>query len=240
MSDFDKIVGQVSTVAAQVAQVINVFKGPQAPMPGQYPGQVPGQVPVYQMPRDQATWNPGVVPMTQAPVAYQQPVPLPVGQPGQPAQGGFMQALSSFFSKIANWFKGLFGAKTATTAGTLPVSTLPGQVPQNDARALLFQMFPAGTGKALGLWPVTVAKYQDRILVDVPGLMKAAILNYQGQYFFYDNDKAPVRVANVQATRGMQGETNFAIALENGKTVNAAILADGRTIRYENYQLTMN
>lgn len=238
MSDFDKIVGQVSTVATQVASVIGQFTG--------HPPQGYGMpAPTYAMPQDRTTWSPQAMP-AYGPVLPNQPVtPNPVGAPGTaPAPGGFMAVLSSFFSKIVSFFKGLFGGNQATAAGTT-ATTLTGISPASfpaastDAREQLFQMIPIGQGTVLGFVPVAAARYADRILVNAGSFGKAAVLKSQGEYYYYQNDDKPLRIAGVTSSRNAAGDTHFDLALENGKMVGADILADGHTLRYQNYTLTL-
>lgn len=227
MSDFMQVLNQVSMVAGQVATVVGQVTGrtptinPGMPQPPVYPQPGP-------MVPDRTQWSPGVVPAQNGPVL----------QPAQaaPAPGGFMQVLSSLFSRIASFFKQIFGGTPNAPVGS-PPTTMP--APLTDAREQLFTMMPTGQGTVLGLVPVTVSRYADRIVASAGSFGNAAIVKYQGEYLFYENNKQPVRVSNVASSRTATGDMHFDITLESGKRIGADIMADGRTIRYENYTLTL-
>ncbi len=239
MSDFMQVVNQIGTIAGQVATVVGQVTGrspginPGAPLPPSYPQPGP-------MAQDRVQWSPGAVPAyptypTQ-PTAPVQTLPAPV--PTTPAPGGFMQVMSAFFSKIANFFKQLFGGAQPGAPVGAPPPTAP--VPMADAREQLFQMFPTGQGTVLGFVPVTVSKYADRIVASAGSFGSAAIVKYQGDYLLYEGNKQPVKVSSVVSSRSATGDMHFDITLENGKKVGADILADGRTIRYDRYTLTLH
>lgn len=229
MSDFMQVLNQVSMVAGQVATVVGQVTGR---TPTLNPGMP--QPPVYQQPgpmaQDRVQWSPGTAPAQNAPVL----------QPAQtsPAPGGFMQVLSSLFSRIASFFKQIFGGAPDGAPVSNPPVTMP--APMADAREQLFSMMPTGQGTVLGLVPVTVSRYADRIVASAGSFGNAAIVKHQGDYLFYENDKQPVRVSNVVSSRTATGDMHFDISLENGKRIGADLMADGRTIRYQNYTLTLH
>lgn len=238
MSDFMQVINQVGTIAGQVANVVGQVTGR---TPSINPGATP---PYYQQPGTAASYYPQPGPMAQdrvqwSPGAYPAPT-APAQPPAQtaPAPGGFMQVMSALFSKIASFFRQLFGGAGSAPVGTAPVGTVPA-VPMADAREQLFSMFPSGQGTVLGFVPVGVTRYADRIVASAGSFGQAAIVKYQGDYLFYENSKPPVKVSNVVSSRTATGDMHFDVTLENGKRIGADILADGHTIRYDRYTLTL-
>lgn len=230
MSDFMQVLNQVSMVAGQVATVVGQVTGrtptitPGAPQPPYYPQPGP-------MAQDRVQWSPTAYPTQTAPAQ------TPAQTAPAPAPGGFMQVLSTLFSKIASFFKNLLGGNPGSAPISNPPVTSP--VPMADAREQLFSMMPSGQGSVLGFVPVTVSRYADRIVASAGSFGQAAIVKSQGEFFLYENNKQPVRVSSVVSNRTATGDMHFDITLENGKQVGADILADGRTIRYKNYTLTL-
>lgn len=238
MSDFMQVLNQVGTIAGQVATVVGQVTGqtptinPGAPMPPYYPQPGP-------MAQDRIQWSPGAYPGMAGSYPAQNAPVLPVQTP-PPAPGGFMQVMSALFSKIASFFKQLFGGGGQAPVGTVPVGTAPvPAVPMADAREQLFSMFPTGQGTVLGFVPVSVTRYADRLIASAGSFGQAAIVKYQGEYLFYENNKQPVKVASAVSSRTPSGDMHFDLTLENGKKVGADILADGRTIRYDRYTLSL-
>lgn len=229
MSDFMQVLNQVGTIAGQVANVVGQVTG-------RTPSINPGATqPTYPQPgpmaQDRVTLSPGAMPTQSAPV-------LPAQTTPPPATGGFMQVLSTLFSKIASFFKQLFGGNSSPAPIATPSPTTPA-VGMADAREQLFSMMPTGQGTVLGIVPVSVTRYADRIIASAGSFGQAAILKYQGDYLFYENNKQPVKVSGVVSNRTASGDMHFDISLENGKQIGADILADGHTIRYDKYTLSL-
>lgn len=214
MTDINGALNQITGVVQQVATLanqVNVLLHPeQAPAPA--PTMRPDQ------------WQP-----TYAPQPAQQPVAA------QSAPTGFR----AIWDRIVNFFRNLFGRGTSTTSAMAAQSVGSWPAYNTDARAQLWAMFPTGRGNALGVVPFTVTRNQDAIVMDA-GFSKAAIAKYQGEYFFYNKDDAPVRIAQVTSQRAANGSTQFNLALENGKQVNAAISADGHSLSFDSYTVTLN
>lgn len=223
MSDFLRVMNQISTVANEVANIANQIAGRSVPPQGQPPYPMPAS-----MPQDTYQWSPVVY----APVASAPP-PAPVTP--APA-GGFMQVLSSLFSQIAAFFKRLFTTPTAP-APAAPAPTA--RVAMQDAREQLFAMMPTGRATVMGFVSVTVSRHPDRLVISAGSFGSAAVIRQGGEYFFQENNKQPVRVQGVSSSLNARGDMRFDITLESGKRVSAEILADGRTLRYDDRTLTL-
>lgn len=230
MSDFLRVMNQISTVANEVANIANQIAGRPVPPQGQptYP-QSTYPMPAS-MPQDTYQWSPVAYPSA--------PPPAPVA----PApSGGFMQVLSSLFSQIAAFFKRLF-ANPAAPAPAAPAPAAPAptaRVAMADAREQLFAMMPTGRATVMGFVSVTVSRHPDRLVISAGSFGSAAVIKQGGEYYFQENDKQPIRVQGVSSSLNAQGDMRFTIALENGKRVEAEILADGRTLRYDDRTLTL-
>lgn len=200
---------------------------------------VPGPVPAP-MPGDRMQWS--------APAAPAYSRPGQPAQPVQPAPGGFMGALSAIWNGIVDFFKRLFGGGAPPAAA--PGYPQPGVAPQPgyagawpaynpDARAQAFQMFPSGNGLALGFVPVNVQKNAQMIVAS--GMGRQFKVYWQGnQLLFQDNNKAPQEVRNMTSQRQPDGTTTFSLTMADGKSQSADILPDGRTLRYQGYQVTLS
>ena len=232
MSDFMQTINRITTVANEIAAIAGQFSGqpvPTAPGASQTTiGPLPGS-----MAQDRvqlSTW-----PTTTT------PAPKPASPTPAPAPGSFMQVLSGWMSRIASFFKQLFsGAATSTSSvgtPTSPVSTRP--VAMADAREQLFAMMPTGQATVYGFVGVSVSRQADRILVSAGSFGSAAVIKQQGEFFYQENNKQPVRVNGVSSTVSPSGDMRFAITLDSGKKVEAEILADGRTLRFDKYTLTL-
>lgn len=103
----------------------------------------------------------------------------------------------------------------------------------------LWKLFPTGQGRMMYVWPVAISKTSSRILLETPGILKAEIRVEQGGMVTYrENALPPQRVTGVTATK-VGSENRFAIRMESGQVYQATVLADGHTLRYQTYQLSV-
>ena len=250
MSDFLQTINRITTVTHEIAAIAGQLSGRPVPSaPGTVPmliGPLPGAMP------------PDRMQLTAAPSA---PAPMPVAP--APASTPFMQVLSGWASQIAAFFKQLFASVAPPAGDGSPVPANPstpappggaaapsGPSPAGntvsasptaaaDAREKLFAMIPTGKATVYGFVGVTVSRQADRILVSAGSFGSAAVIKHQGEFFYQENNKQPVRVQGVTSSTTPSGDMRFAITLDSGKRVEAEILADGRTLRFDKYTLTL-
>jgi hypothetical protein len=229
MANTGEVLQQISLAANAFAQAL---RGPTAPPPGAYgspqPYYAPQALPGFQMPADKVAWG------TLA------PPPAPV-QPA-PQAGGAMGALSAIWQSIVDFFRRLFRGVTSD-APAAPGFAAPTQgaypAVNQDARAQAFQMFPTGSGLALGFVPVSSQRMGNQIVVSATGFGQARVYWEGDQLYFQQNSDRPRRVERMTSTRQPSGDTRFDVALEGGKSVSSEILADGRSLRYQGYNVTL-
>lgn len=206
-----------------------------APTAPAYP--VPGP-----MPADRMQWTTPAAPA-------QQWQPGQPGQPVQPAPSGFMGALSAIWNGIVDFFKRIFGGAQSPSTAQPGMYQQPGTYPQPgqasawpafnpDARAQAFQMFPTGNGLALGFVPVNVQKNSQMIVASGMG-RQFKVYWQSGQLYFQENSKNPQMVKQMTSQRQADGTTSFALTMDNGKTQSADLSPDGRTLRYQGYQVSL-
>ncbi len=226
MANTGEVLQQISLAANAFAQAI---RGAAAPPPGAYapqPYYAPQTYPGAQMPADKVAWG------TLA------PPPVPV-QPA-PQAGGAMNTLSAIWQSIVDFFRRLFRGVTSSAPGvSAPVPGTAYPAVNQDARAQAFQMFPTGSGLALGFVPVSSQRQGNQIVVSATGFGQARVYWAGDQLYFQQNSEQPRRVERMTSTRQPGGDTRFDVALEGGKSVTSEILADGRTLRYQGYTITL-
>lgn len=230
MSDFLQSLNRITTVANELAVIAGQFSGrpvpAQAGMPqGQY------QAPVAMAP-DRTAWS---QPATALP-------PMPRPRPEQaPQPVGLMEVLSGWASSLVSFVKRLFAsgatAPAPAAAGAFTPSARP--VAMADARAQLFDMMPTGQATVYGFVGVTVSRQADRIVVSAGSFGQGSVIRQNGEFYYQDRDNQPVRVSAVSSTVNERGDMRFAIMLESGKRIEAEILADGRTLTFDKYTLTL-
>lgn len=210
MGDPNILINQINTIAAQVSNLAYAVRG-KTPPPA-----TPFASPI----------SPDQLKLS----AQSQPTVAPVQ-----ASGGVMGGLKSMWDGLVSFFERLFGAKSAS------VATVPTGWPavNNDAREQLFAMFP--TGRAfVAIVPVEARREGDTIVASATGFGKATITRKNGDLYYSVNGDAPARVSQVTSNRSANGDTRFDITLDEGRQVSAEILADGRTVRYGSYSVTLS
>lgn len=223
MGNSGDVLQQISMGATALANAIRQASPQQAPyqQPGYYP---PQQFPSAPMPADRVGWG------TLAP-----PGPAPTAPPAT----GFMAVLTSAWQGIVDFFKKLFGGGTQNAPGApFPGGSSYPSV-NNDARAQAFQMFPTGNGVALGFVPVNAQRHGNSIVVSASGFGGAKVWWQGDQMYFQEGSKQASRIDRMTSARQQNGDTRFDLTLDGGKTVSADILADGRTLRYQGYSITL-
>ncbi len=237
----------IGTTLQQFGAAMGAFSaaiGQATSPPGTYPPGYPNAANPYATPYGAPTAPaypiPGPMPTDR--MQWSAPaVPVQPTLPGQPAPSGFMGALTAIWTGIVDFFKRLFGGAPSPGA-TLPGVTQPGQTwpaYNPDARAQAFQMFPTGNGLALGFVPVNVQKNSQMIVASGMG-NQFKVYWQAGQLYFQENSKNPQQVNRMTSQRQSDGSTTFALTMDNGKTQSADMLADGRTLRYQGYQVTLS
>lgn len=219
MSDFLQVVNRITVVANEVARIADQFSGrptlPGAPAPSTV--TLPGA-----MAQDRVQWT--------------MPAPVPQPVPQSPPSQGLMGVLSTLGAQISDFFKRLFsGASTVSTSEATPA----GLTPTVDAREQLFRMIPTGRATVFGFVSVNVSRAADRVTIDAGSFGRAVIAKQQGEYYFQQDNKPPVRVKGVTSSSNGAGGLRFDITLDSGKQHSMEILADGRTLRYEKHQLQL-
>lgn len=238
MSDFMQTINRITVVSNEIAAIAWQLSGRPAPS-----GTIPSPIGPL----------PGPMAQDRAQFTASAPAPLPVAPasaPPAPAASGLVQILSGWASQLAAFFKEIFGS-LATPTGTgnpspaaAPAVSAPPAAPALpaqavDARDQLFAMIPTGRATVYGFVGVTVSRQDDRILVSAGSFGSAAVIKHQGEFYYQENDKPPVRVQGVTSHASPSGDMRFAITLDSGKRVEAEILADGRTLRFDKYTLTL-
>lgn len=223
MSGFLQVVNRIASVASEVSRIADQVSGrpalPGSPAPATSSGA---------MAQDRMQWA------SPAPVAPPQP-------PSSPSQG-LMGILSTLGARISDFFKRLFGgASTLPASGSAPVAPPPsaGLAPMADAREQLFRMIPTGRATVFGLVSVNVSREADRVRIDAGSFGQAVISKQQGEFYFQQDNKPPIRVKGVASSSNGAGGLRFDITLDSGKQHSMELLADGRTLRYEKYQLQL-
>ena len=248
MSDFMQAINRITVVSNEIAAIAWQLSGRPAPTAtGTAPtliGPLPGP-----MAQDRARFT--AIPSAPAslPAAPASAGPAPM-LPAQ-ATPGLVQLLSGWASQLAAFVKQVF-ASFATPAGGASPATLPSPVGSTasappsapatasvDAREMLFAKIPTGKATVYGFVGVTVSRQDDRILVSAGSFGSAAVIKHQGEFYYQENDKPPVRVQGVTSQTSPSGDMRFGITLDSGKRVEAEILADGRTLRFDKYTLTL-
>lgn len=233
-------------------------------IPYQSGGATPAPLPFPQAPAAPSVSSPARMPQDSLTLSGARPAFAPTSAAPTTLGGAIRELLAS----VVDFFKRLFGGgKSQPTpvspiggqvpiGGAYPPSGNPypvgGQVPGGpwtapapwpafnpDAREQLFAQFPTGNGVALGMFPVQVYRNGEAIVASAPGVGQGAIVRYQGNLFVHEGSKPPVRVAQATSQRAPNGDTRFDLVLETGKAVSAELLADGRTIRYRGYSITI-
>ena len=246
MSDFMQAINRITVVSNEIAAIAWQLSGRPAPTAtGTAPtliGPLPGP-----MAQDRARFT--AIPSAPAslPTAPASATPAPMA-PAQ-ATPGLVQVLSGWASQLAAFVKQVF-ASFATPAGgaspatgpspaSAPVTAPPAPAATVDAREMLFAKIPTGKATVYGFVGVTVSRQDDRILVSAGSFGSAAVIKHQGEFYYQENDKPPVRVQGVTSHTSPSGDMRFGITLDSGKRVEAGILADSRTLRFDKYTLTL-
>jgi hypothetical protein len=146
--------------------------------------------------------------------------------------------LRSLWERFVTWLRGLFAGGREPVRGMPPGHhSWPAYNP--DARQQLFEMFPTGRGTVLGFVGVQVWRQNNAIYGQASGFGGASVFVWNGDLYYQQQGKQPNRVAGALSTRDGFGRTHFQLTLDSGKTVEASIEADGRTIRYGKYSITL-
>ncbi|MBM3267574.1 MAG: hypothetical protein FJZ01_07995 [Candidatus Sericytochromatia bacterium] len=228
MGDSADVLNKISLAANAFAQALGRATAPPGgPQPyGAQPYYAPQAIPGAPVARDNVAWG------TLA------PPPAPAAP--APQTGGVMNTLSAIWQSILDFFRRLF--RSVTTGNPAAAPAMPGTAypsVNQDARAQAFQMFPTGSGLALGFVPVSSQRYGNQIVVSATGFGQARVYWEGNQLFFQQNSSRPQRVDRMTSTRLPSGDARFDIFLEGGKTVSSDLLADGRSIRYQGYTVTL-
>ncbi|MBO9541628.1 hypothetical protein J7643_13655 [bacterium] len=219
MSDYVQILQQVSQFAYGVSEIARQIKGEPPAQP---------QQPVPTMQGDRAQWS----------QPYQPPASAPVAPLQAPAQGmGVMSTLRAMGSRLMDFLRRLFSPGASAPAAQ-PTTSWPAVNP--DAREQLFAQFPTGRGTVLGFVSVEARREPDRLVLEASGFGGATFSRQNGTYVFAQDGKAPIRISQVTSERAPSGDTRFSISLESGKTIALDLLANGRSLRYDNRVVTLS
>lgn len=218
MSDYVQVLQQVSQFAYGVSEIARQIKG-------EPPAQPPQQAPSMQ--GDRVQWS--------QPYQSQPQAPLP--QQALAQEVGVMATLRAMGARFMDFLRRLFSPGSAPVAQP---ATAAWPAVNPDAREQLFAQFPTGHGTVLGFVPVEARREPDRLVLEASGFGGATFSRQNGTYVFAQDGKAPVRISQVTSQRAPSGDTRFSIGLESGKTIELDLLANGRSLRYDNRVVTLS